>query len=187
MVFHSFYTCNSNLPLLYIVSLNYSQWGFSLKRLFKQRKPLSREPYSAKYSSKGKEYYLGAVRHYTQKLAKPLKFYNCKSKARRASKLDVSLPEGEWLSKIFASLSLPLVSSDGYVLARSSDAEALPLFPPRPVLSTASQCFPQFFLGMSSIYPFHSMSGVFHCQPPPRPPFFLNTRRRCRCRWLFSL
>jgi hypothetical protein len=124
---------------------------------------------------------MGALRHYTQKLAKLLKFYNRKSKARRASKLDVSLLEGEWLSKIFASLSLPLVSLDGYVSARSSDAEALPLFPPGPVLSTASQCFPHFFLGMSSIYPFHSMSGVFRCQPPP--PFSFSTPGI----WLFPL
>lgn len=45
---HSSYTCNTTQPLWYVVSLDW--WESSLKQPTMQRKSLSKEPYSAKYS-----------------------------------------------------------------------------------------------------------------------------------------
>jgi hypothetical protein len=60
--------------------------------------------------------------------------------------------------------------NDGYGQARAGDATATPLFPPRLVSSTISQCFPLFLPGMPFVYPFHpaSLRGIIRWHPLSR-------------------
>jgi hypothetical protein len=57
--FHFSYTNSTNQPQWYAAFLSYPKWWSYLKRPTKWRKPLSKGPYSAKYTSKGKECYHG--------------------------------------------------------------------------------------------------------------------------------